>query len=80
MTLDENVQKLHDALVVTTAMTSRHEGRLKEHQEWLEAEEQAIARHREWLQQHAAAMQSITEKLDRLEDLILRSRGGNGHG
>ena len=78
MTLEENVQQIRDALVVTTAMVLRHEQRLQQHQEWLEAEERSIARHREWLDQHDFAMRSITEKLDRLEDLLLRGRGGNG--
>ena len=85
MTLEEMVQQLRDALVVTDAMTLRHEQRIKEQQEWLEIEQRAIVRHQAaieqheaWLQQHEAAMQSITEKLDRLEDLLLRGQGGNG--
>ncbi|HZT29738.1 MAG TPA: hypothetical protein VFA33_07645 [Bryobacteraceae bacterium] len=79
MTLEEMIRDLRESLTVTTAVTLRNEQRLQEHLEWIAANEQATARHREWLQQHEAAMQSITEKLDRLEDLILRGRGSNGH-
>jgi hypothetical protein len=43
MTLEENIQRLRDSLTVTSAQTLRHETRLKEHQEWLEANELAEA-------------------------------------
>jgi len=66
MTLEESVQQLREALTVTPAMALQQEERIREHQEWLAANERATAQHREWLQQHEAAMQSITEKLDRL--------------
>ena len=78
--LEENVRKMREALTVTSAMALRNETRIKEHQEWLEAQQAAIARHQAWLDQHEAAMHSLTEKIDRIADLILRGRGGNGHG
>lgn len=49
-----------------------------DHQEWLEQHTQDIARHREFVQEHAAMMQAIDSKLDRLTELILKGQGGNG--
>ena len=44
MTLEENIQQLRDSLTVNSAMTVRHETRVKEHQKWLEDMELAFAR------------------------------------
>jgi hypothetical protein len=78
MALEDTIQRLRDELTVTAAMTERNAARIKEHAEWLAANERATAAHREWLQQHEAAMQSLTTKLDRIADLILKGHGGNG--
>jgi phosphoenolpyruvate-protein kinase (PTS system EI component) len=85
MALEDTIERLRDELTVTAAMTERNAARIKEHQEWLEANERAAAMHREWLQQHEAAMQAhetamrnVEAKLDRIADLLLKGRGGNG--
>lgn len=85
MALEETIERLRDELTVTAAMTERNAARIKEHAEWIEANERAVARHREWLQQHEVAMQAhetamrnLETKLDRIADLILKGRGGNG--
>jgi hypothetical protein len=44
MTLEENIQQMRDSLAVNSAMTLRHQTRVKEHQEWLEQVELAFAR------------------------------------
>ena len=80
MLFRSTIKELRDALTVTSVATARHETRLKDHQEWLEANERAYARHREVLAQHEAMMISIDQKLDRLTDLVLKGRGGNGQG
>ena len=84
MTLEEIVQQLRDAQTVTAAQTLRHEARLKEHQQWLEANELAYAKHRdaiaefdEKMTQLAAAQLVTEEKLNGLIDAL--RRGGNGH-
>jgi hypothetical protein len=82
---EEAIQQLKDAMTVTASMALRQESRLKEHQEWIIANEAAVARHRErlkahaeWLEEHQAAMRELDRKLDRLADLILKGRSGNG--
>ena len=79
VTLEEAVKQIQDALVVYSAMTLKHEERLKEHQAWLEANERALAQHREFLLGHAAIMEAVDRKLDRIAELILHGQGGNGH-
>jgi len=86
MNFEETIQQLKDAMAVTAAMALRQEGRLHEHQEWIEANERALARHREWLERHETAMEAhdramarLDEKLDRIADLIMKGRGGNGN-
>lgn len=71
MTLEENVAQLHEALTLSTAMTLRHETRIKEHEQWIQANEQAYARHGE-------IMAEADEKINRLIDAMRRG-GGNGH-
>jgi post-segregation antitoxin (ccd killing protein) len=78
--LEENVRKMREALTVTSAMALRNETRAKEHQEWLEEQQAAIARHQAWLEEHEAVMRRVDDKLERIADLILRGRGENGHG
>jgi len=89
---EEAIQQLKDAMTVTASMALRQESRVKEHQEWIIANEAAVARHREWLndherrikahgewlEEHEAAMRELDRKLDRLADLILKGRSGNG--
>jgi hypothetical protein len=84
MTLEENIQQMRDSLAVNSAMTLRHETRVKEHQEWLEQMELAFARmaaqHIEFdrkMTQLAAAQLLTEEKLQGLIDAL--RRGGNGH-
>lgn len=86
MNFEEAIQQLKDAMTVTHAMALRQESRLHEHQEWIVANERAIARHREWLERHEAAMDAhdramarLDEKLDRIADLITKGHGGNGN-
>lgn len=57
------------------------------HQEWLQQHEAALQEHEswrreheEWQRRHEAAMQALDEKIDRIADLILKGRGGNGSG
>ena len=83
--MDEILKKLQDALTVTIAIQDRHARMIDYHREWLEGQTEAIARHERFLArheelmaEHAAMMASIDSKLDRLEELILRSHGGNG--
>lgn len=87
MNLEQIVEKLRDAQTVTAAQTLRHETRLKEHQEWLEANELANAKHREkmaelddYITRIAAAQLVNEEKMAQLEELMKRflERGGNG--
>lgn len=73
------VKELEEANLVTSASVRRHEDRIQEHQKWLEDNELAYARHRIMLAEHAALMVSIDEKLERLSELILHGRGGNGN-
>jgi oligoendopeptidase F len=84
MSLEENIQQLRDSLAVTSAMTLRHETRVKEHQEWLEDNELAFAKHRalmlefdQKMTQLAAAQLLTEEKLQGLVDAL--RRGSNGH-
>jgi predicted transcriptional regulator len=72
------LRQLQEAAAVTAGIQDRHARMLVDHEEWLAGNTQALAQHREWLQQHEAAMHRLDEKLDRLADLILRGRGGNG--
>jgi predicted nucleic acid-binding Zn-ribbon protein len=91
MTLEENIQQLRDSLTVTSAPTLRHETRLKEHQEWLEANELADSKHREkmveldgYLTRLAAAQLLTEEKLREVSAKLASfidslNKGGNGH-
>ncbi len=80
MDLEENIRKLREALAVNSAMTLKHEARLREHQEWLEANEHAWAKWREIAAQHAAMMIQLDQKLDRIADLILGGHRPDGGG
>jgi hypothetical protein len=66
MILEEIVQQLRDAQIVTAAQTLRHETRLKEHQQWLEDNELAYAKHRAMLVDHVAMMAGLDEKLTQI--------------
>ena len=77
--MEQVLRQLQDAMVVTAAAQDRHARMIVELEEWAAANTRAIAQHREWSQQHEAAMHELDRKLDRLADLILRGRGGNGH-
>ena len=82
---------MRDSLTVTSAMTLRHEGRLKEHQQWLEDNELAYTRHRIAMAEINATMKQVlaiqaenAERWRRLEakmDAFIDSlqKGGNGH-
>lgn len=72
------LRQLQDAAAVTAGIQDRHARMLVYLEEWNEANTRALAQHREWLQQHEAAMHRLDEKLDRIAELILRGRGGNG--
>lgn len=92
MTLEENIQQLRDALTVTSAQTLRHETRLKDHEQWLEEHEARAKAHQDWLVDHERAwerhelaiaafderMAQLQDKIDKIADLILRGKGGNG--
>ena len=106
MNFEEAIQQLKDAMAVTAGMSLRQESRLKDHEKWIIANEEAAALHREWLKdherrmeahgqwleaneraaerhaewkvEHEAAMRELDRKLDRLADLILKGRSGNG--
>ncbi len=74
-----------ETLAVTNAIQDRHARMLVDHEKWMEENTLALARHREWLEQHEAAMhehqtsmRELDAKLDRLAELILKGRGGNG--
>jgi len=82
--LEENVRQLRESLTVTSALSLRHEERLKEHQQWLEDNELAYARHRvmmteldEKMTQLASAQLVTEERLKGLIETIERST--NGH-
>ena len=84
--LEKNIRALQEAMTVTSAMQLRQESQLKQHQVWLEEEQHAIARHRIWLEEHEAtmreheaAMRRVDDQLEKIAELILRGRGGNGH-
>jgi hypothetical protein len=88
MTLEENIKQLRESLTVTSAMTLRHETRIKEHQQWLEDNELANERHRikmaeldDYITKIAAA-QLVNEELTKQNAELLKAflqRGGNGH-
>jgi hypothetical protein len=91
MSLEENIQQLRDALAVASAMTLRHETRVKEHQQWLEEMELAFARMAKQDEIHAERMSEFDHKMtqvaaaqllteEKLQGLIdaLR-RGSNRH-
>ena len=87
----EGIARLNDAQTVTAAQTSRHEDRVKEHQQWLEDNELAYARHREAMTEFDQKMTQLSSaqllneekwrelqaKLDAFIDGL--RRGGNGH-
>ena len=66
------IKRTEDALIVTNAMLDRQGSKVKDHQEWLDGSVQAWKRHQDWLVR-------IDRKIEMIADLILRSRGGNGH-
>jgi hypothetical protein len=66
MTLEENVQQLRDPLTVTSAITLRHETRLKEHQTWQEDMEVAFARMAARDEIHSAKMIEFDEKMTQI--------------
>jgi predicted nucleic acid-binding Zn-ribbon protein len=86
----EGIARLNDTQTVTAAQTSRHEDRVKEHQQWLEDDELAYTRHREAMAEfdqkmtQLSAAQLLNEekwrelqaKLDGFIDGL--RRGGNG--
>jgi hypothetical protein len=83
--MEQVLKQLQDTLAVTVGIQDHHARMILEHAKWLEDNTRALAQHRAWLQQHEAAMQehelamrALDTKLDRLADLILRGRGGNG--
>ncbi len=76
--MEEILKQLQEAAAVTAGIQERHAHMLVDHEKWLEEHTRAIAKHREFLAEHAAMMQNIDAKLDRLADLILKGRGGNG--
>jgi hypothetical protein len=63
MTLEENIQQMRDSLAVNSAMTLRHETRLKEHQQWLEQMELSFARMARLNEMHAEKMLEFDEKM-----------------
>jgi hypothetical protein len=67
MNLEENIQQMRDSLAVNSAMTLRHETRVKEHQEWLEQMELAFAR---MAASHEAHKREMAESGRKTEDLI----------
>jgi chromosome segregation ATPase len=87
----EGIARLNDTQTVTAAQTSRHEDRVKEHQQWLEDNKLAYTRHREAMAEfdqkmtQLSAAQLLNEekwrelqaKLDGFIDGL--RRGGNGH-
>jgi len=70
--LSAQVRPLDESAIVTNGMVLRHERMLEEHREWLVSHALVIREHDEWMRQ-------LDGKLDSIADLILRSRGGNGH-
>ncbi|HYW42884.1 MAG TPA: hypothetical protein VE959_08510 [Bryobacteraceae bacterium] len=92
--MDQLMMRIEDGLVVTNAIVDRHAGMVVDHDQWLADSTRAWVRHQEWLQQHEAAlqeheswrrqheaaMQALDQKIDRIADLILKGRGGNGSG
>jgi len=70
--MERLLKQSQDNLTVIVAIQDRY-GRMRvDHQEWLEQHTQDIARHREFVAEHAAMMQAIDSKLDRLTKLIIR--------
>ena len=76
--MERLLRQSQDNLTVIVAIQDRHGRMLVDHQEWREQHTQDLARHREFVQEHAAMMQAIDSKLDRLTELILKGHGGNG--
>ena len=76
--MERLLKKSQDNLTVIVAIQDRHGRMLVDHQQWLEQHTQDIARHREFVEEHAAMMQAIDSKLDRLAELILKGQSGNG--
>jgi hypothetical protein len=66
MTLEENIQQLRDSLAVNSAMTVRHEARVKEHQEWMGQMELAFARMAARDEIHSARMEELDEKITQI--------------
>jgi hypothetical protein len=84
--LRQQVKEMREAMLVSDAMTLRHEDRIKEHQQWLEEMERAEARHgeltvkhHEFIAQHEAMMALLDEKLNRIADLIIKGHTQNGN-
>src|SRR5580693_7996927 len=76
MSLEENIQQLRDSLAVTSAMTLRHETRVKEHQQWQEQMELAFARMAARDEIHSARMEELDEKMTQLAAAQLLNEEG----
>jgi len=76
MTLEENMQQMREWLEVDAATISRHETRLKEHQQWMENMELAFARMAAMDEIHAAKMIEFDEKMVQVAAVHLENQEG----
>jgi|SRR6266545_5719704 len=70
--LRQEAHKAEEAAIVHSYTWDQHEKAMQDHREWLASHDQALLKHQEWLGR-------IDDKLERLTDLILKGRRGNGH-